>query len=411
MSFELILKNIITNLESKNLTISEAVQLLISFIEESENAKERVESINLLTILKFKTKNVYKILEYCLISDRNVEVKKAAIKGIMKIFYPDIKKRLIEWVLENERSMPVLNTIIKTFANINASLSKVYKKQILLRYSNLFNVSSEEARFLRELDLILCERQEEAEIGKKLLKFIDNSKTVSKIPKNFPPNTYKSCIKIKNKHIVLLNLSGCGLENIPHSLNLLLSLKYLNLSYNNLKSIPESIGSLLNLKYLNLAGNKLTSLPNSINSLLNLKYFNLSFNPINPIPKSLLKLVKQKFSKRYNLEGVIPSESQILGLLEILTGYHLSKLNKIRDFEIYEEFTNAYKINEEGNVTGIFIYDFELNNPIISFIPDQIYDLKHLDVIVIPIRRIEFIPNYIRNLASPKLFDIRYINR
>ncbi|MFX1324417.1 MAG: hypothetical protein ACFE8N_05640 [Promethearchaeota archaeon] len=411
MGLKLLLKNIVSNLASRKLTKYEAVDILISLIEESENPKDRVESINLLSNLNIKTNDIYNILEYCLVSDQNVEVKKSAIKGIMKIFNPDTTKKLFEWVLENELSVHILNTIIKSSGTFDENLSKVYEKQIILRYSNLFKLIPEEARFLRDLDLILCEGQEEAEIGKKLLEYIKNSKSISKLPKNFPPNTYKPCMKISNRHIILLNLSGCELECIPDSLKLLSNLKSLNLSYNNLSSVPESINSLLTLECLNLTGNKLTSVPKSINCLSNLLYFNLSFNPINPIPQSLLKLAKNKFSDRYILEGVIPSESHILGLLEILTGFHLSKLNKLRDFEINEEFTNTYKINEEGHITGIYMYDFELNNPIISIIPGQICDLKHLDVMVIPTRRIEFIPNYIRNIASPNIYDIRYINR
>jgi len=46
-----------------------------------------------------------------------------------------------------------------------------------------------------------------------------------------------------------------------------------------------------------------------------------------------------------------------------------------------------------------------------SIIPEQICTLKYLEVLIIPINKIEFIPNCIRNLISPKVTEMRYINR
>ena len=411
MRLKLILNKIISKIITRNLTKTDATELLISLIERSENAKDRAMCIGSLVKLNIKSEKVYKIFEYSLISDDNPEVREAAVKGIVNNFNEESIKDLFEWVLQNENSIRVLKSVIKSLVYVNNNLSKILEKIILVRYSKIFKVIPEEAKFFWDMDLIMCKKQENAVIGRSLLELFNASTLYPGIPKNFPLNTYKPYYMTKKGRIHLLNLGGCRLEEIPDSINLLSNLNYLNLSYNKLNSMPDSIGSLSKLKYLNLTHNRLISVPNSINSLSRLKYFNLSFNPIRPIPKSLIKLVKQKFSRRYIWAGVVPTETPVLGLLEILTGYQLSIVDKHKAFGINQEFFNAYKINDKGHITGICIYDGELNIPLISIIPEQICNLKYLDIIISPINRIEFIPDCIRNLISFEDFEIRYINR
>ena len=411
MKLKLILKKIISNVIVKNLTKTDATKLLISLIEKSENAKDRAACIDSLAKLNVKTERIYKILEYSLISDDSPEVKEAAIKGIVNNFNEDSTKNLFEWVLQNDNSIRVLKSVIKSLDSVNKSLSKILEKKILLRYSKIFNVIPEEAKFFWDLDLIMCKKRENDIIGRSLKDLFNASKLFPGIPKNFPLNTYKPYFMTNKGRIYLLNLGGCGLEKIPDSIKLLSNLIYLNLSYNKLGSIPKSIGSLSKLRSLNLAHNRIISVPNLINSLSRLKYINLSFNFIKPVPKALLKLAKQKFSRRYIWTGVIPIETPVLGLLEILTGYQLSILDKHKVFDINQEFFNAYRINDEGHITGICIYDGELNIPLMSIIPEQVCTLKYLKVLIIPINKIEFIPNCIRNLISPKVTEMRYINR
>jgi len=257
----------------------------------------------------------------------------------------------------------------------------------------------------------MCKKRENDIIGRSLKDLFNASKIFPGIPKNFPLNTYKPYFMTNKGRIYLLNLGGCGLEKIPDSIKSLSKLNYLNLSYNKLRSIPKSIGSLSKLKSLNLAHNKITTVPNFINSLSRLKYINLSFNFIKPIPKSLLTLVKQRFSQGYIWTGVVASETPVLGLLEILTGYQLSKLDKNKMFDINQEFLNAFRINDEGHITGICIFDGELNIPLMSIIPEQICILKYIEILIIPINNIEYIPNCIKNLISPRVTEMRYINR
>lgn len=147
MRLKLILKNIISNIITRNLTKTDATELLISLIEKRENAKDRVACIDSLVKLNIKTEKIYKIFEYSLISDDNPEVREAAIKGIVNNFNEESTKDLFEWVLQNENSIRVLKSVINSLVYVNKSLSKILEKNILLRYSKIFNVIPEEAKF------------------------------------------------------------------------------------------------------------------------------------------------------------------------------------------------------------------------------------------------------------------------
>ena len=129
MRLKLILKNIISNIITRNLTKTDATELLISLIEKRENAKDRVACIDSLVKLNIKTEKIYKIFEYSLISDDNPEVREAAIKGIVNNFNEESTKDLFEWVLQNENSIRVLKSVINSLVYVNKSLSKILEKK------------------------------------------------------------------------------------------------------------------------------------------------------------------------------------------------------------------------------------------------------------------------------------------
>ncbi|MBA7551752.1 hypothetical protein ES705_44300 [subsurface metagenome] len=129
MRLKLILKNIISNIITRNLTKTDATELLISLIEKRENAKDRVACIDSLVKLNIKTEKIYKIFEYSLISDDSPEVREAAIKGIVNNFNEESTKDLFEWVLQNENSIRVLKSVINSLVYVNKSLSKILEKK------------------------------------------------------------------------------------------------------------------------------------------------------------------------------------------------------------------------------------------------------------------------------------------
>ncbi|HEC41120.1 MAG TPA: hypothetical protein ENI29_22940 [bacterium] len=63
MRLKLILKKIISNVKTKNLTKTDATELIISLIEKCENAEVRAACIDSLVTLNVKTEKIYKIFE------------------------------------------------------------------------------------------------------------------------------------------------------------------------------------------------------------------------------------------------------------------------------------------------------------------------------------------------------------
>ncbi|MFW9895481.1 MAG: leucine-rich repeat domain-containing protein [Candidatus Thorarchaeota archaeon] len=405
------IKKIIPNLPNENLSNEDAAEIIISLLEKSDDEKFRILCINTLMELNLKYEKLIKIFEECAISDSNLKVREVAIYALAKICWKKPPKRLFEWIIERENSILILKAVINSLIDKDKNLSSHLEKKLVLRYSKLFNIIPEEAKFFWDLEVKLCNEQENITIGKSLIELPYTSRILSNIPKNFLSNSYKPSYTTKHKRVHFLNLSGLGLEFIPESICLLLNLKYLNLSFNKLKNLLDSINSLSNLKYLNLSNNKLKEIPDSIKSLSKLRYLNISFNPLRKISKHLLRLVKDKISKRYIWFGVVPSEALVLGLLEILSGYKLTPLSKDKEFNFNQEFFNSFKLNEQGHVTGLSIYDNKLNMPLISVIPKQICDLKHLEILIIPIDKTEVIPDCVRKLTYFEELEHRYINR
>jgi Leucine-rich repeat (LRR) protein len=140
--------------------------------------------------------------------------------------------------------------------------------------------------------------------------------------------------------IIVLDLSGIGLKEIPteifrfnnlQRLNLannniselsnglfkLKNLQELNLEENKLIGLPSEIGNLQNLKKLNLTRTKVPYLPDEFAKLINLESLNLSWNDLNS--KSIKTIFKLKELKILNLQrNLIDSLSQEIGNLDKL---------------------------------------------------------------------------------------------
>jgi Leucine-rich repeat (LRR) protein len=75
-----------------------------------------------------------------------------------------------------------------------------------------------------------------------------------------------------------LDISFCGLSDIPSELCNVMSLTRLIINGNKLTTLPKEIGNLTNLKEINLSNNRLISLPDEITNL-KLDSFFISGNP------------------------------------------------------------------------------------------------------------------------------------
>ncbi|CAM0908179.1 unnamed protein product [Alopecurus aequalis] len=80
------------------------------------------------------------------------------------------------------------------------------------------------------------------------------------------------CLLNKSKHLCVLDLSGCILQELPQCIDDLWHLRYLSI-HGCIQRLPESIGKLLNLQTLCFTGKcSLDKLPASISMLVNLRH-------------------------------------------------------------------------------------------------------------------------------------------
>jgi len=103
MSKDFTVAKVYDYLTTNQITKSEAIDLLNYFIENSENKEIRKISIIAFKILELRSNKVYNILESCLLSDKDPEVKKTTI-DIISHLYPKKSKDLLNWINRNGKN-------------------------------------------------------------------------------------------------------------------------------------------------------------------------------------------------------------------------------------------------------------------------------------------------------------------
>jgi hypothetical protein len=88
---------------AKQMTKSRAIDLLAYFIENSNNSEIRKVSILAFKVLELKSDKAFQVLESCLLSDEEPEVKKTASKIIAHNF-PKRSKDLLDWVSKHNKN-------------------------------------------------------------------------------------------------------------------------------------------------------------------------------------------------------------------------------------------------------------------------------------------------------------------
>ena len=79
----------------------EATDLLTHFLEDSEEIDVRINSIMAFKVLELINNKTFSVLENCIISDENPDVKKKALSVIRDLF-PKKSKDIRNWVQEHE---------------------------------------------------------------------------------------------------------------------------------------------------------------------------------------------------------------------------------------------------------------------------------------------------------------------
>lgn len=117
-----------------------------------------------------------------------------------------------------------------------------------------------------------------------------------------------------------LGLSGNWLSELPASIGKLKQLENLWIQGNLLEGLPKEIGDLGKLSVLALTGNMLEEIPESIGSLSNLQVLSISGNKLEQLPSGLGNLVALKvLAINGNFLKSLPISMQTLSLLEELS--------------------------------------------------------------------------------------------
>ena len=113
---------IINNNLDGTLNNSEAIENLLLLVEQSDDQRIRVNSIEALKRFFLNDKNkketIFKILENCVVSDENISVQCTAAKILIQQFPKKCKKPLL-WVIQHEKSAYVKIRLIELFKTID----------------------------------------------------------------------------------------------------------------------------------------------------------------------------------------------------------------------------------------------------------------------------------------------------
>ncbi len=104
MNNDLTIDKIFYYVQSKQLNKKEATHLLNSFLENSNEVEVRKICLMAIKLLELKTDKAYIILENCLFSDEDPEVRRVAARVLASNF-PKKSKDALKWAYEHDKSL------------------------------------------------------------------------------------------------------------------------------------------------------------------------------------------------------------------------------------------------------------------------------------------------------------------
>ncbi|MHA1845949.1 MAG: leucine-rich repeat domain-containing protein [Promethearchaeota archaeon] len=425
-------QKILENYHRKLVNKDNALEKILSIIENSESVEDRIESMDILKKLRPEDELVYKILESSILSDSNELVRVHATDAIRELFL-ERAFPLMKWAYEHETSLSCLIRIVETLGAMQNAFSRAFLKN---RLENIPN-----PRFKKEIQQIFENHEEiqDAHLSQILINYL----IIDFLEKKFNRIDYA----LQDGLITELDLSYIGsqvfstaiLKKLPEvinhlhelkkldlkinrlsklspSISSLTSLNYMDLSYNKLKSLPESIGN-LSLNTLYLRYNQLEHLPSSIGNLMSLKILDLRSNNLKYLPETLGNLKELEILDVHgnqleelpdNLGNLISLQSLELGLNHLTdlprSVKNLSRLKKLVlggnqhiKISCLEHFQHFQALQE------LQLYDSNLDN-----LNPSISKLTSLEILNLRNNRLEIIPKELKTLKNLKSLNLSW---
>lgn len=378
------------NFTNNCLNKKDAADMLITFIENSDDYMLRIEALEIVEKIGLKTKKIFKILENWVVSDEMQIFRAIALKIIADLF-PKKSIDTLKWVLStikqaNEyKTHFIFATLFELVYWTHENYLSNFRKEVKEKLDPFIQSYVKEGVVLHEAVILALLEIQYGNIKirkrelKDFLQITSNEHLYYTINDSghiigiyitgrilfIPQNLYEL------RFLEELELRGTLITSIPKSIDKLTSLKILNLGGNHIKEVPDTIGIFSELKKLNLSNNKIQEFPDAISSLISLEELDLHQNYIKSIPDSI-------------------------GSLKNLTSLYLCQ-NKITIIP-----------DSIASLTKLKILDLWNNN--IRKLPELVGRLKSIEYLSLGHNKIQKIPNSISSLPSIKKIDLRFNN-
>ncbi|MDM8552482.1 COR domain-containing protein [Desulfobacterales bacterium HSG2] len=229
-----------------------------------------------------------------------------------------------------------------------------------------------------ELDLSMCgitELPEEIGHLKNLKELNLSHNKLKELPKEI----------VQFKNLIKLYLRYNQLDRLPEEIVQLKNLTILVLSHNRLNELAEEVTQLKNLSILDLSSNQLSELPEKIAELKNLSMLDLSSNQLSELPEKIAQLKNlTTLNLNFNQLNTLPEEiGQLANLSQLYSSFNkLSELPKeivqlknLIELDLSSNQLSKFpkEIVQLKNLTQLHLMDNQLNE-----LPKEIAQLKNL---------------------------------
>ncbi|NVM46608.1 MAG: hypothetical protein HWN79_17005 [Candidatus Lokiarchaeota archaeon] len=433
----LTLDKIYQNVCSGKASREEALRLLTSILNGSDNSELRIQTLEVMGKLKFSDDQMFKVLEQSLISDESKLVRLVAMLVLLNNF-PERCEEVIQWAILHDKNTYFLKMVVDYLESSNLSFALALKNTILSRVGRIYDIDPMEAKFVLDWKCLRNQKILENEESFELLsERVPNLSAIRQEFLEIHPNSWpkNSNTIIENRHITNINLYGSKfeLDSLPSSLSSLSNLEVLHISRFNFDSLPESVNKLESLKILSISDciirdiSRPLKISNNINRLI--FHGNRGFTKV---PGYVWEFANRPSSmQRYLEEGVLSNEAPVLALLEILrgvfplggpvlnadcviegwkndweeeTGKRNTRESSYYDISWYENRLMVYTLNNEGHVNRITSENPEM--PPIGLFPEKLCLLKDLTELRLVNQGIQHVPDCIANLKQLEILNL-----